>query len=537
VAMKQAIKQPGKWFQIRHDLYRHVQARVQQRLGPESRELKAYREAFEKDFKKKWSPSSLKELLKRVNQSDLVFLSDFHALKQSQRTHLRILKKVRPSGPIILAMECIEARYQKQIDLFVQKKISEKEFLKRIKWNEQWGFPWENYKPLFEWAQYHKVKIVGLNYLSDTKSRMKNRDVFAAQKISDILVESPEAKVLVIYGDLHLASAHLPKLAPKRVAGREIKSLRVFQNSEKIYFEMLKAKNGEEVEVVKLDNSTFCVLNVPPWVKWQNYLMFLEETYDQELDESIDFTDHVMAFAKLLCKEFNFKISLSDLSVYSAGDRNFWELIEDSCNKSESEFIAHMIDEEMYFYLPENQVGYISRASVNQAASLAMEYLVFKISKTKHNFLSAPDDFIRWIWLNGWSYFGGKIVNPKRKTDTLLDIKSKLTSKKGHPDREPLQLALSQKVLELMNASQNSIAKLKFKPKRKTSYLMAAELLGGLMGERIYSSYISGKLSAKEIQNYLEISLEDPDFEAKYLSFVKLMEKTPLSFKSKEEKI
>lgn len=526
------MKQPEKWFQIRHDLYKHVQARVRQRIGRESRELKSYRMSLERDFSRKWQACEVKDLFKRVNNSDVIFLSDFHALKQSQKTHLRILKRVSLNRPVILAVECVEAAHQKEIDSFLKGQIEEGEFLKRIHWNENWGFPWENYKPLFDWAKQKNIPVVGLN-TSEKNPRMKSRDVFAAKKVMDLQKATPDARIFVICGDLHLASSHLPKL----VQTKGKKNIRILQNSERIYFQILKRANDREIEVVRLDRDSYCILNVPPWVKWQNYLMFLEETYDQGLDENLDFTDHVMSFIKLLCKELELEISYSDLSVYSSGDKSFWEKIEDTCSSQERATVIRMIDEEIYFYLAGSQLGYLSRGSVNQAASLGMEYIVCKMAGLQDNVLVMPNDFTKWIWLKGWAYFGGKLINPKRKTDTLLDMKTRLTSRTGEQDREPLQLALAQKVSELIGASTGRIQRLKFKPKRKNSYVVAAELLGGLMGERLYEAYIREKLKPAKIQEFLTTPLDGSDFEKNYLAFVKFIEKTPLSFKSKEEKI
>jgi hypothetical protein len=528
-AYRQSQKQPHRWFQIRHDLYKHVQARVRQRVGPESRELKGYRLSLEKDFSKKWVACEVEELFRKVNKADIIFMSDFHALRQSQRTHLRILKRVSPSRSSVLAVECVEATHQKVIDLFLKGKITEKEFLKKVQWQENWGFPWKNYQPLFKLAQQKKIPIVAINKNS---RRLRDRDLFAAKKIAQIEKKFPKSRIFVIYGDLHLASAYLPKM----VETRGKKTLRILQNSEKIYFQILKQHGGKEIEVVRLAKDSYCVLNVPPWVKWQNYLMFLEETYDQDLDENLDFTDHVLAFSKMLSRELDLKVSLSDLSVYSAKDKNFWDKIEGVCTKAEELCIAGLIDEENHFYLPGAGLGYLARGSVNQAAGLAMEYILYKVAGTKKNLLSPKDDFERWIWIRGWAYFGSKLINPKRKTDTLLDIKARLTSRKGLPDREPLQLALSQKLYELIAASQGRSPR-KFKPRKAISYIIAADLLGGLMGERVYEAYRRQRLSVLDIQKFLSTDVEHNDFLASYLEFIKFIEKIPLSFKSKEEKI
>ena len=527
------MKQAEKWFQIRFDLYQHVQARVSQRVGPEPRDLVAYRKTFEKQFLKRWTVASADQLFRQVNEADIIFLADFHALQQSQKTHLRILKKIKMTRPLVLAVECIEAKYQKYLDQYMAGKLLETDFLRLVRWQENWGFPWENYRPIFAWAQQKKVFVYGVNTRAKERSQMSERDHFASQKIQALQKKHSGSQVFVIFGDLHLAPEHLPK----KVVLLGKKHLLILQNSEKIYFEELRRDGKNAAEIVRLNKNTFCVLNVPPWVKWQNYLMFLEKTYDQNLDESVDYTDHVLTYAKVLSKELGLKVSLSDLSVYTATDSGFWENIQKTCSSAEAEWVERLIDEESVFYLPATRGGYLPRASVNHAVGLAMEYLLFKSSNLDLNLLEMPEYLIHWIWVNGWSYFGSKIINPKRKTDTLTDIKARLTSPKGKLEREPLQVALSHKIYELGAASGRRMSGKKFKVRRKRSYIIAAELLGGLMGEKIFEAYRRNKLSAAKIRELLATAMNSESFLPEYFKFVQFLEEIPISFQSKEEKI
>src|SRR5205814_1278322 len=144
------------------------------------------------------------------------------------------------------------------------------EFLKAIEWKKNWGFPWDHYKPLFRWAQKHKVRVFGLNLKKEKGSLqgLRERDQFSAEQIAEIAKKHPDRKLFIIYGDLHLAKAHLPAKVEKKLKSK--KFLFVFQNSEKIYFQLLKKEIEHQVDVVRRGGNQFCLLSVPPWVKWQN---------------------------------------------------------------------------------------------------------------------------------------------------------------------------------------------------------------------------------------------------------------------------
>ncbi len=94
-----------------------------------------------------------------------------------------------------------------------------------------------------------------------------------------------------------------------------------------------------------------------------------------------------------------------------------------------------------------------------------------------------PADFLGFIWLEGMAYFGSKIINHKRKTDTIADIKASLTSR-GPSDlgKEALQLSLAQKMHELMVITGDVKHRLQAQPRRKWSICDRRESVGRHVG-------------------------------------------------------
>ena len=144
------------WIQLRQDLYDQVQNHVKALLGPASHGLARYQREYDGEFRRAWKPVPREQLLLAAANSQFVFMGDFHALQQSQKAQLRILKALPARKERILCLECVEARHQKYLDRFVGGKMSEREFLKAVEWKRNWGFPWEHYKPLFRWAVKQK---------------------------------------------------------------------------------------------------------------------------------------------------------------------------------------------------------------------------------------------------------------------------------------------------------------------------------------------------------------------------------------------
>ncbi|HEX7675801.1 MAG TPA: ChaN family lipoprotein [Bdellovibrio sp.] len=548
-----------KWIRIRKDLYLQMQKQVRHRLGEDTPELMRYHKVYDSEFAKKWQAATKEDLWERIAQSQVVLMGDFHALHQSQKAQVRILRNIPKDRRVILAVEFFEASDQDKIDKYLNGRLSEKDFLKAVHWETRWGFPWEHYRPLLRWAQKQRVAVVGINksYKKRNATTLKSRDIFAGKKIAELVKMDPEALVFVIYGDLHLAGAHIPEEIIKNLGKPFAKKiLRLFQNAEKIYFQLLKQELEATTDLVRLGHNTFCLMSVPPWVKWQNYLMYLEQTYDVGLqfqpadededddwddeddEDQLDYTDHIGRYVQIISEELGQPVSVANLSVYTAGDAAFWVQVREKYDQKKMKWIESLIADEMSFYLPEIETAYLARATVNHAASLAMQFIHAQWGGYKTLFSDVPADFLRLIWMDAVSYFGSKVINHKRKTDTIADIKASLTSR-GPSDlgKEALQLALAQKMHELMVITGVPQHRLQARPRRKWSYVLAARLLGGMMGERLYTGYHENLVGTKTLMSFLKKPLDNENFEVAYYAILEVIESLPAPFHSKKEKL
>jgi hypothetical protein len=541
------LKNLSQWIRIRKELYLQVERQVRHRLGQDKSELMQYQNEYDKEFQKKWTVASKETLLKQIEASRIVMMGDFHALHQSQKAQLRILRSLPADRKIILAVEFFEAQDQDKVSRFLSGKMSEKEFLRSIQWQLKWGFPWEHYRGLMRWAQKNKVSVVALNksFKKRTAVSLKTRDFFAGKRIAEVASKNPNHLIFVIFGDLHLASSHLPHQI-MRSLGPSIqkKTIRIFQNSERIYFQLLKRELDSHADLVRISQNTFCLMSVAPWVKWQNYLMYIERTYDLGLEDSddddhlLDYTDHVGRYVKIISDELGLNVSLGELSVYTAEDNSLWNQLRGRFDEKSMKWVESMISDGMSFYVPELKLAYLGQSSVNHAASLAMRYIHGQLSACKKTPTQPEENFLALIWIEGLAYFGSKIINHKRKSDTLVDIKASLAVRgQANVAKEALQLALAQKMHELMVVTGSVNHKLQAKPRSKWSYIIAAQLLGGMLGERLYGGYRKGLISTATIGGFLRKSFDAASFKLAYYDIMEIIESLPAPFLSKKEKL
>ncbi len=141
------------WVKARKQLVRKLKHQIALRFGEEAVSVQGYGAYYEKDIRRRWQLSSEAELTAALRHADLVYGGDFHALNQSPRAHLRILRQLGSGRSLVLALEIFSSRDQKIIEAFFADTVSEKEFLRRVRWETSWGFPWEHYRPLVLYAK------------------------------------------------------------------------------------------------------------------------------------------------------------------------------------------------------------------------------------------------------------------------------------------------------------------------------------------------------------------------------------------------
>ncbi|MCX7979388.1 MAG: ChaN family lipoprotein, partial [Bdellovibrionaceae bacterium] len=316
-------------------------AEVRGRLGTENAQIRSYRLAFEKDLRGKWRPVRRAELRGAIAESEIVLVGDFHVHRQSQKTFLRLLRSFASSqGKRSIGLECLSSDDDHLVRKYLQLELSEEKFLKAVDWANSWTFPWENYRPIFEWARENKVEIFGLNTPRGRRSSLRSRDRWAARCLVERIRAKQNEKIFVLFGDLHICQSHLPR--ELRQMQRNIRITRILQNPDQIYFDLLEKGLEHQHDLVCLASGAYCILNVPPWVRWSSYLTFLESQTDRDLWSSsnedslaIDYGDHVLRLAQLIASDLGVHVDFSRLSVYSADEEVFWDEIERSVGPSD----------------------------------------------------------------------------------------------------------------------------------------------------------------------------------------------------------
>jgi hypothetical protein len=437
-------------LKIQKAISNNLKSDIQAYQGRQSSSFKKYLNDYEREFRRPRynSVTNKGKLIEKILKSDIIYVGDYHTLNQSQKTLIKILRDiVNHKRKITVCLEMVSSANQKILNDFMSSKISEIDFLQKIEYERNWGFPWKNYKPIFDFAKIHKIKILGLNCSSESEKEdiLPARDMCASKIISRESIRNPQGIIFVLYGDLHICEKHLPKRVRMLLKenGQSKRYLIIFQNSEELYWKLADEGKEQTTDVVKMDSHKFCILNTPPWIKLQTYLSWLDRSgelllakKDTEFDEisyePVDYYHQISDFINAISTFIGIsKGGLDQFQLYTTDEVEFVEFINKYMKKKadlslkEIEIIREEVIYNGICLLPDDNAIYISNLNINKIAEKAAQLINFKYSKSypKLKRDGDRDFFYERIMFEMLGYIGSKIINFKRKSDRIKDFR------------------------------------------------------------------------------------------------------------------
>ncbi len=104
------------------------------------------------------------QLLERLRDVEVVYVGETHTDFAHHQVQLAVLEGLHAANPsLVMGWEMFHSSQQPLLDAWSWGGLSETEWLDAIYWEQTWGHPYPNYRPLLEYARQHEVRIIGLN--------------------------------------------------------------------------------------------------------------------------------------------------------------------------------------------------------------------------------------------------------------------------------------------------------------------------------------------------------------------------------------
>jgi len=263
-----------------------------------------YFRSFERLSRDYEAPVALADVHAAASRAGILYIGDFHAVPAYQRFAAELLERVaRHAGRMALGVEFVYTRQQRFLDRRQAGEITDDEFLGRIHYDEEWGYPWEGYRELLDRARSLDVAVLAL----DASPRggfttLVQRDDHAARRIAAFAGDRPDTTLMVFFGETHLTADHIPRRVRKRLerAGIERDEVVVLQSPDRLYWGALSREDSLP-EAVRIDDRTFAALHTAPLQKYEAYRQVLERwEADVPAEEEVDLTPAVHHLIELL---------------------------------------------------------------------------------------------------------------------------------------------------------------------------------------------------------------------------------------------
>lgn len=462
------------------------------------------------------------ELAREVAMADILLVGDYHSLPASQRFTGELLIEVARERPVVLGVETVFARHQSALDDWLNDEIDEQELRERIRFDLDWSYDWAPFFALLTIAREHSDGIYGLDCMprKDLR-RITVRDRHAATKIAEIRERHPEAAVVVLFGESHLAPNHLP--APLRAQRPRDRILTVLQNVDPLYW-MAAGEPREQVSAVRVASDVVCVFNSTPLDKYESYRLCIEQ-WRQGDEASPDLAPSFYNLVDALSRFLN-------IDKYSATNHTqpvfLVDQLPDVYYRPSHERIRRLLQgttsgscevPQVLTRLDEHGCCYVPQAHALLVRSLEMAHGAEEAARFIHHACGGPacgstleDRFYGQVLQDALGYFGSRALYPARPAVR----ESGLRQLRPAGTFSAAEFAGIVDFLVLHKQYEANLRNYRERPKRLndiyegTKAVYAARQLGYMLGSELYDAYISGHLARRLLRSLFFQRLDRP---------------------------
>jgi hypothetical protein len=265
-----------------------------------------YLRSFDRLTRDYASTISLNDLYELASKARIVYVGDFHAVSTYQHFAASLLERLS-RGPrrMTLGVEFVYTRQQRWLDMRQAGAISDDEFLRRVHYAEEWGYPWEGYRELLDRARSLGVDVFALDASPrGSFSTLVQRDDHAARRIAALIDDRPDHGLTILFGETHLTPDHLPRRVRRQLgrSGPSRDEAVVLQSPDQLHWRAL-SREGALPEALRIDDRTFAAMHTPPLQKYEAYRQVLERwEADVPDEEDVDLTPAVHHLIEVLLK-------------------------------------------------------------------------------------------------------------------------------------------------------------------------------------------------------------------------------------------
>ncbi|HZQ90505.1 MAG TPA: ChaN family lipoprotein [Terriglobales bacterium] len=497
--------------------------------------IREYAEAFP-SYESVLTPAQLQNALL---SSGVVLIGDYHALPASQRLACALLEQLEAARarPVVLGLETVFSRDQAALDEWMRGEVDEAELRDRIRFDLDWGYDWQPLLALLESARRHAAGLYGLDCMPrDDLRRISARDRHAAAKLAEIRARHPDAIVLVLFGESHLAPSHLPAEVRSRLPGERV--FTVLQNVDALYWQAT-GERRERVEAVRVAPDVACVFTATPLEKYESYRLCIERWRQDTAPP--DFAPTFYNLVDALLRFFNidryspqtgaraqFLVDLLPaVSARSGNDEVRSRMLRTGASESGVREALDRLAERGSFYVPALNTLFVRNFQLAHGSEDAARFLHHACSgslavRTAAGDLGPEDTFYVRTMEHALADFAARVLYPARPIVREQDLYALYTQTREAVEEQGIctyreYMHVADFLVMHKDYESNLSAYLDVPPLMREGVLLpgargrfAAEMLGKLLGSQLYSAYVAGRVRKRFLRSLYCRALHQP---------------------------
>jgi uncharacterized iron-regulated protein len=471
--------------------------------------LQDYAQAF-RSYECVLDPS---ELTARIARADSILVGDYHALPSCQHFAARLVRDRAniKDRPVVLVVETVFSRDQHILDQWWKREIGESELRQRIRFDLDWGYDWEPFYDLISTAREHAHGLYGLDCMPrEDLRKISARDRHAAHKMAEIRPRHPEAVIITLIGESHLAPAHLPALVHEQLKGENV--LTILQNVDALYWPA--SEEPQPVRAVSINNDAVCVFNSTPIEKYESYRLCLDRWSKEDqaedcapaiyslIDELLRFLD-INRHSSTNGTQPRFLVDLLP-EVRRPSNQELRKLLSrEGFPARETKSVLMQLKDRGCVYLPQLNVFVVREFQTRYAGEEAARFLHHACQglplKSSTHFPSESEDYVHTETLKqALGYLGCQILCRLSQPRSSMRPRGRSGVRRAQ-SADKVAPALSCRVM----------------PSRGKDTVCGdassrATTEGRLLGQGLYSAYESGLLSRSDLRRIFLVSIKEP---------------------------
>jgi len=110
----------------------------------------------------------LDEIIRNISDKTIIYIGETHTNYEEHKVQLAVIMNLSEKGhKVAIGMEMFQKPFQKAIDDYIAGNITEKDFLKKTQYFKRWGYDYNLYREIINFAKAKNIPVVALNLRSE----------------------------------------------------------------------------------------------------------------------------------------------------------------------------------------------------------------------------------------------------------------------------------------------------------------------------------------------------------------------------------